>query len=140
MSSIVGALSLLGMHMALTALRPAPALHMLHRDLSKDCNSGLCRVYAGLQSTALIPLRHRRPKLGPPCDALAFTGLCPCHLRLRGSVLCRRASKKAKERLPQQNKGANFQHKFSDVQVMEVYHIRFEICPEVTCSSTSGKA
>ena len=55
-------------------------------------------------------------------------------------MLCRRASKKAKERLAQQNKGDNFQQKFSDVQVMEVYHIRFEICLEVTCTSTSGKA
>ena len=55
-------------------------------------------------------------------------------------MLCRRASKKAQERLAQQKKSASFQQRFPDSQVMAVYHINFEICLEVTCSTTSGTA
>ena len=42
MSSLAVAISPTGMRVAFPALKPAPALHMLHQDSSKDCNCALC--------------------------------------------------------------------------------------------------
>ena len=46
MSSLAVVLSPPGMHVAFPALKPAPALHMLHQDFSTDCNCALCCVDA----------------------------------------------------------------------------------------------
>ena len=140
MSSLAVVLSPPGMHVAFPTLKPAPALHMLHQDFSTDCNCALCCVDASNVAMRSQLSGRDNPSWELHAHALASTGLCPCHPRLRGIVLCRWASKKAQERLAQQKKSASFQQRFPDSQVMAVYHMTFEICLEGTCRYTSGKA